>query len=75
MEEVVLKIIELLAGYEAAILIVGGFILELVLRIKKTDKPASLLAFLARAFSVSAKLLEKLSDILSKIVADKVKVD
>ena len=71
--ELLQKLIELLGEHSGTIVIVGGALLELVLRLFKTEKPMSILALASRWAEKLAQLLQKISDLLSKLVPDKVK--
>lgn len=75
MEEILSKIIEFVGAYEGSIVVAGGFVLELLLRLKKSEKPASILALVARIMAKVAYLLQRVSDLLSKLVPDKIKED
>lgn len=73
MESILDKIPELINQYQSYAVIAGGILLELLLRIKPSKKPLSLLAISARVLSKVAKICESVSSVLDKLVKDKVK--
>ncbi len=67
------KILELLSQYYGIILAIGVPVLDVVLRLFKTDKPASVLQAVSRGMSKVASVLQKSSEIVDKLIPDRLK--
>jgi len=67
------KILELLSQYYGIILAVGIPVIDVLLRLFKTDKPASVLQMISRGMSKVAAVLQKSSEIVDKLIPDRLK--
>jgi len=63
----------LIEQYSNYVVIGGGFVLELLLRGKKTDKPMSIIRVVARGARSIGAILDAVAGVADKLVVDKTK--
>lgn len=72
MEELFTKALELLSSVEGSALTIA-IVVEFVFRMVPSEKPRSILLLVAKACELSGKFLVKLSEVLNKLIPQKLK--
>ena len=68
-----IQIKDFLQGSAMAQVAIIGMVLDFILRLIKTDKPASILLLVAKFAEVIAEILKAFSALVGKVVPDRVK--